>query len=198
MSSRGRQRRRIFHRHETSTRSRVIITRERLFGECSSLVELVDPPVLSKSGCSWSRRRSSTTSSWVHQCQRCSAATVRLRCSSATWRCSVACSALTTDSRSSTLGAYSRRPERLSAAPARRSRAACTTAPPTSSAARDVAPPPRRLTCGQMRERITLGSDAIIRKKEKERKRKRERKRSIKNYDASRRGSVPRDNPYSS
>lgn len=42
--------------------------------------------------------------------------------------------------------ANSRHPGRLFAAPARRSRAACTTARPTSSVARDAAPPPQRLT----------------------------------------------------
>lgn len=44
------------------------------------------------------------------------------------------------------LDANSRRPGRLFAAPAHRSRAACTTAQPTSSAVRAVAPPPQRLT----------------------------------------------------
>lgn len=108
------------------------------------------------------RRRFSTTSSWVHRCRQCSATEARPRCSPESWRCSVACSARTAGSRSSTWDANSRRPERLFAVPARQSRAACTTTPPTSSAARDVAPPPRRLTCGQKRERYTPTNQAAI------------------------------------
>lgn len=44
------------------------------------------------------------------------------------------------------LDANSRRPGRLFAAPAHRSRAACTTTQPTSSVVRVVVPPPQRLT----------------------------------------------------
>lgn len=97
----------------------------------------------------------STTSFWVRQCRQCFAAGAQLHCSSGTWCYSVVCSVPTADSRWSTWDANSRHPMRLFAAPARRSRAACTTAPLTSSAARDVVPPPRRLIYKQKREHCT-------------------------------------------